>query len=210
MSSNLDEFRTVFGDYVPPERPTRSNWHGLCVCGHLDRYHSTTVGGTYELPESTVVTIAGATVTRSFVFDGCVGALKKRSALDETMATDREAGTQIFTKVATCPCTDMRQVASVDRPNRFFCQGIPLDPADAMRHPFVSGFRAFTTHLSRRKAATADETWAEAELDRRFHWDETVRNCSISRCSATGGEVWPAFVNGDLLSELRCSAHRRP
>jgi hypothetical protein len=119
---------------------------------------------------------------------------------------DREARTGVLRVNPTCPCVTFQPVARVDRPNRYFCQRMPLDRSDPMRHPFIIGMKAFATHLSRRKDAAADPAWADAEFDRRFTWLDGVRVCGLAKCTTTDG-VWPVFVGGDR-SELRCAAHR--
>jgi len=208
-----DELTASFGeDFWAPtaSQVTKQNWHGLCVCGHLDRYHSPTVGGTYQLKESDSIPWRGQTYQRNYVLDGCVGALKRRNAEVETVSTDHDAKVMVYSLNVTCPCDNLRVVATVDRPSRFFNQQIANDTTLQARHPFMVGIRAFSTHLSRRKAATGKPDWADEEFDRRFTWGEDVRHCSISHCLVSGTDVWPTFVNGELLSELRCGAHRRP
>lgn len=206
--SLLQDFQRNFGVHSQTAAEARHNWAKLCVCGHLDRYHSPTVGGLYVLPAPFVKSNrAGVDYTLSTLFHGCVGALKRRNADHATVTTDTDAHTVTTTIHATCPCEEFRPVARVDRPNRYFNQQLPIDREDPARHPFNTGVRAFTTHLSRRKAATADPEWAAAELERRFTWLDGARECSLSHCLELA-DVWPVFVNGDGLSELRCPAHR--
>ena len=202
----LDQFRTAFGDdfFSPRAREAVSSVHEVCVCGHLDRYHSPDIGGAYRVPEPEVQK-SGTTTT---VFHGCVGAMKARNFEPFTLATNREERTVLKTIHATCPCEELRAVASVDRPNRFFNQRMPTDRSDSSRHPFQIGVRAFTTHLGKRKAVLKDPTWADREFEKRFTWLTETRVCSISTCRRAGEDVFPAFVNGDGLSELRCSSHR--
>ena len=206
--SLLEDFQRNFGVHTQTAAEARHNWHQLCVCGHLDRYHSPTVGGTFAIAEPKVVqNRAGVDYTNVTLFHGCVGALKKRNQDYATTTTDTDVHTVTLTIHATCPCEEFRPVVKVDRPNRYFNQQVPLDRLDPGRHPFNTGVRAFSTHLSRRKGAKADPNWAAAELERRFTWLEHMRLCSLSHCSETV-DVWPVFVNADGHSELRCPAHR--
>jgi hypothetical protein len=208
----LDDLKASFGDGVldrPTGRTSRSNWHELCVCGHIDRYHAPSTGGLYVLVPSRTVRLRDEEFTQSQEFTGCNGALPSRDFEDTTTAVDREAKTVTVTIHSTCPCTEFRPVVRVDRPNRMFNQRIPTDLRDQMRHPFVVGIRALTTFLAGRKDALADDGWAAAEFERRFAWIEENRRCSISRCRETGDGVWPCFVtDGEAHSELRCGPHR--
>jgi hypothetical protein len=208
----LDALRATFGEdslHPETEREPVHRWNELCVCGHIDRYHSPATGGTYRVPEPFSKRFGSEEGTVTTAFYGCVGALKVRG-FEEMTATDvdREAMTMVQRINPTCPCEDFRPVAKVDRPNRYFNQRMPKDPSDPLRHPLLVGIRAFTTFLHGRTAAKKDPKWAEREFDRRFVWDDAKRVCSMSRCKETGDEVWPGFVNGDGLSELRCGSHR--
>lgn len=210
--SIADQLKASFGeDVFNPNRdrqPTH-HWYELCVCGHIDRYHSPSTGGQYRITEETSVKILGGVEwTVGEAFFGCVGALHSRDFEEKTANVDHEKHINILVTNPTCPCTEFRPVARVDRPNRFFNQRMPKDQADPDRHPFVVGLRAFRSFLSNRVAAKKDPAWTDRELDRRFLWDETKRRCSISRCKVTGEDVWPCFVDGDGLSELRCGPHR--
>jgi hypothetical protein len=204
-----DEFRASFGeDFFDRKSPHAHgmNWRELCICGHLDRYHSPSIGGGYVLKDPWTVAFRGETINVTAAFFGCVGALKPRGFEEITETADREAMTKIERINPTCPCDDFRAVAMVDRPNRFFNQRMPTDRVDPDRHPFQTGVRAFMTHLSRRKQAMADPSWFEAELDRRFTWTEGKRICATVKCTETD-DVFPVFVDGER-SELRCSKHR--
>jgi hypothetical protein len=208
----LDDVRASFGDDFfdrSQEREPTHRWNELCVCGHIDRYHSPSIGGTYRIPEPFLKKVRGEDVTVTTAFYGCVGALKIRG-FEELTSTDvdREARTMVNRVNPTCPCIDFRPVAKVDRPNRYFNQRMPKDPSDPMRHPFLVGIRAFRTFLSGRVQAKKDDRWAEREFDRRFVWLEGKQVCSMSRCKETGDGVYPGFVNDDRLSELRCGPHR--
>ena len=207
----LDDFKASFGeDALAPagNRSGDSNWHELCTCGHLDRFHPDTIGGTIPVADPVEKTWPGgeegAVVT---VLNGCVGALPPRGFEYETVTFNREVFTQTITRHPTCPCTEFRGVARVDRPNRYFCQRMPKDREDQLRHPFQAGIRAFSTHLGKRKAAQSNPDWATAEFDRRFTWLPDARVCSLSKCNATA-DVWPVFVDADDRSELRCPKHR--
>ena len=202
----LDEIRAAYGDDFFDRRPrsTIPSIHGLCICGHLDRYHSPSIGGLYVVPGP----VEQRSGTVSTVFHGCVGALRSRGFEAETVTANREERTAVRMINPTCPCEDLRTPVSVDRPNRFFNQRMPADRSDNSRHPFMTGIRAFTTHLSKRKAAVEDPTWVDREFEDRFRWVDDMRVCSISTCKVMGEDVFPAFVNGDGLSELRCSSHR--
>jgi hypothetical protein len=212
----LDDLKDNFGDGVldrPTGRTSQSNWHDLCVCGHLDRYHAPSTGGLYELVPTRTVSSRGEEFTQSQTFTGCVGALMARGLDDVTTVVDREAKTVTQTINPTCPCTEFRPVVHVDRPNRFFNQRIPADLGDRTRHPFIVGIRAFTTHLGKRKAADPERggspEWVTAEFERRFTWIEENRRCDISRCRTADETVWPCFVtDGEAISELRCGSHR--
>jgi hypothetical protein len=218
----LDDFRDRFGPDAlkTPERKPVNNWHELCACGHLDRYHAKPIGGSYNALGSRTQRVGGQPVEVTFVFGGCVGAPPNRGAETTRYSdVDREARTMTETLIPTCPCEDFVPVACVDRPNRYFSQRVPLTSekqADPLRHPFLVGVRAFSTHLSRRRAALSDASWAAAEFDRRFVWLEQQRVCSMSRCEATDG-VWPVYLivrgvgaesDRDTVSTvLRCAKH---
>jgi hypothetical protein len=205
----VDEITASFGqDFFRPasERATNHNWLELCTCGHTDRHHSPSIGGSFVIPEDTVTVIRGQAVTETTRFHGCNGALAVRGFEKTTVAINRETGVQTTTVVVTCPCTQFRPVAKVDRPNRYWNQRMPAT-RDRERHPFMVGCRAFLTFLGRRRRALSDPDWAAAEFDRRFMWLDGQRHCSISKCRSTD-DVWPVFVNDDRLSELRCPAHR--
>ncbi len=205
----LGELRAEFGDEFFTRKtaagPTH-NWHELCVCGHLDKYHATSTGGAYRVPEPTVKISRGVEWTQVVSFTGCVGALRPRGFQESTESADRETLVTTMTVHPTCPCTSFTPVARIDRPNRYTNQRIPVDRSDRSRHPFVLGLKAFSTHLSRRRAALADPTWPDREFERRFEWLPGKRVCGISKCQATDA-VWPVFVHDDR-SELRCPAHR--
>jgi hypothetical protein len=205
-----DELERSFGtDFFTPtvSQQDRHNWHELCVCGHLDRYHSESVGGVYRLPDPFIRSMGGEEVTISTVFSGCAGAMANRGFEGQTETPNRETRTIVNRINPTCPCVEFRAVVKVDRPNRYFNQRMPRDRKDPARHPFQVGIRAFTTHLSKRRAALSDPTWPDREFDRRFTWLDGARICAISRCQE-GADVWPVFINDDRLSELRCPAHR--
>jgi hypothetical protein len=205
----LDELRATLGEdfFTQPSRTSAENrvsWQPLCVCGHLTKYHSPTVGGEYVLPTTHSPANRAASYTTVVVFNGCKGPIALRNFETETIDTDHETMVTTQTLVPTCPCDEFREVAKVDRPNRFFNQRLPDDRKDANRHPFLIGLRAFSKHLAKRKAAQTDAEWATAEFDRRFEW--TARICGISKCRETDG-VLPTFVTDDR-SELRCPKHR--
>lgn len=215
----IDELRASFGpDFFSPEndREQHHNWLALCVCGHTARYHSPSTGdgASYRVSETstTLSPRDGAEWTNLTVFDGCVGALKPRGFEEITNDRDEDTHTVTARIHPTCPCTEFRPVAQVDRPNRFFNQRMPRadNRPDPARHPFQVGCRALRTHLSKRKAAQKDPAWADREFDRRFGWLPDARVCGISRCTETD-DVWPVFVDTDRASdrsELRCAKHR--
>jgi hypothetical protein len=214
----LDEIEASFGpDALKPSnaRTTYDRWHELCVCGHIDRYHGPSVGGSYPLKTGTSPDprdgAEGARVPRTQVLDGCLGAVQK-GWISDRAAWDDETQTVIERLPPTCPCTQLRPIVRVNRPNRYFNQRMPADRSDPSRHPFIVGVRAFTTHLSKRKDANPEKggtpEWATAEFLRRFIWIDGARTCSISRCTTADESVWPCFVNGEALSELRCGSHR--
>jgi len=212
-----DELRTSFGEDFFDPTSTRSgpaNWFELCLCGHLSKHHSATVGGAYRLVEQRPKHMgSGRTVMITTMFDGCVGAHYPRNA--EKIVTenvDREANTMTERVIVTCACMKFQPVARIDRPNQYFRQRTPPvgDRENPLRHPFVVGVKAFTTHLSKRRAARpelgGDPAWVDAEFDRRFVWLDGARVCGLSKCTETDG-VWPVYVDGDR-SELRCPQHR--
>lgn len=204
-----DEMRSGYGDdffHPSSDREPYHNWHELCVCGHLDRYHSPSVGGTYRLTETRTQVIRGEDVTVTTAFLGCVGAMPGRGFEAETLTVDHEARTMVTRINPTCPCESFTPVARLDRPNRFFNQRLPRDRNDHARHPMAVGVRAFLTHLSKRKAAVTDPDWVDLEFDRRFVWIPKKRRCGLSKCAETA-DVWPVFVDGER-SELRCGPHR--
>jgi hypothetical protein len=200
-----DELTDLVGDGVVPYIQERRRWLGLCVCGHISTQHSQSVGGEYipaPLTDTTPPTIER--------FDGCRGALAGgRKPTEEYV---REGDVIVKLTLATCPCERFRPIAKVDRPGRFFNQAIPRDREDYIRHPFLTGIRAYRTRISKFKAIDGDPVKTAAELDRRFEWLPGARICSISRCKATD-DVWPVFVSEGSdgtrsHSELRCLAHR--
>ena len=126
-------------------------WYKLCVCGHLDRYHSPTIGGTFEVVPTEEKTFPdGRRMVYHHVVEGCRGAMVNRG--QSTVRDEREETEELITRtetfVATCPCDDFRPVAKVDQPNRSFNQRMPDRPRRRARHPFQVGIRAFSTHLS--------------------------------------------------------------
>jgi hypothetical protein len=211
----LDDLTSSFGPEAlqPRLSPGRgaSHWLGLCVCGHTAKAHSPSIGGEFVLAAPKDKTLPdGRAMEYRMLFDGCRGAVTNRAEVterEENGVTDTLVYThEIF--LPTCPCPEFREVAKVDRPNRYFNQRIPRksgDWEDPLRHPFAIGIRAFNTFLSKRRAALSDPAWAIAEFERRFEW--THRRCALSRCKASDG-VWPVYINVELDSELRCAAHR--
>ena len=203
-----DDVRRLGPDFLSParDRLVNHNWRELCVCGHLDRYHSESTGGAYQLPATVTKTRLGEQVTVSYAFVGCVGAVMPRGMDDIAWTNDRETHTDVGRIVPTCPCEEFRPVAKVDRPNRMFNQRMPKDRESMERHPFQVGVRALITFLNGRVAAETDPDWVDQELDRRFLWIDGRRVCGMSRCKETD-DVWPVFVDGER-SELRCGPHR--
>jgi len=209
----LDDYLATFGpDALQPTTGPGLGphaWHAVCVCGHLQKHHSEDVGGLFELQP---VEERELTDGRKFVFEqrftGCRGAMVSKGV--ETIVEEHTETEELLTRtetfLATCPCEEFREVARVDRPNRYWNQRIPVNRDDGVRHPMSVGIRAFVTFLSRRRAALADPAWATTEFKRRFEWG--TRRCQISGCTADGDGVWPAFVTDEGLSELRCAAHR--
>src|SRR4051812_23150229 len=118
----LSEIRASFGDdfFAPSATAAmKHNWAELCVCGHLDRYHSVSTGGTYQpaVPDETRANSRGEEwqfVTR---VDGCVGAMRSRNVDRETVTRNPETRTEVTLVHPTCPCEEFRPVAKVDRPN---------------------------------------------------------------------------------------------
>lgn len=206
----LDSIKAILGEDLgePEPRDTtdrgRHNWQELCVCGHLGRWHAPVVGGSFEF-RLTETRFRGETVRVIHQFEGCQGAMPSRNFETETMTADHDKMTLTVVHNCTCPCTEFRPVVRVDRPNRFFNQRVHPD-----RHPFAVGVRAFTKHLSKRKGALEDETgtWVGLEFDRRFVWIPEAQKCSISNCKVKGEDCFPAYVNDDRHSEMRCGKHR--
>lgn len=206
----LDEFRRAYGNDLG--RPSEidydrgKNWLELCVCGHVSRYHPTTAGGRWNVPPVAKRVIRETEVTVIQVSQGCCGAMPPRNFEGEVTDVNFDTNVMTITHVATCPCRELRPIANVDRPNRYFNQRINPE-----RHPFAVGVRAFTTHLTRLKSvrqAKDPEAMSETVFDRRFVWIEGQRRCSISSCKAQGEGVLPCFVNDELHSEMRCEKHR--
>jgi len=204
----IDELRDSLGDdfFLPrADRPEAHAWHELCPCGHLRKAHSPDISGTYRLFPSREVTRGRETYTETQVMHGCNGALAARGFDKLTPFMDRDAHTITSTVNVTCPCTEFRAVARVDRPNRMFNQKTAIGQGYG-RHPFQLGMKALRTFLGNRKAAQTNPTWADEEFDRRFEWLPGKRRCAISRCEETE-DVWACYIN-DETSELRCAAHR--
>jgi hypothetical protein len=206
-----DELKQAFGEeFFQTQRWGRPpNWFELCVCGHRDRSHGPSIGGTF-LDEEDDRTIAGRPVHYRRSLDGCAGAMTSPSFERETDTPDLVAGTMTVTINATCLCLKFQPVAKVDRPGRMFNQRIPLDRTSYLWHPFMTGVRAFNTFLSRRKDADPDRggdpSWVDQEFERRFTWLD--RRCAHLTCHTTDG-VWPTYVDGQVdRSELRCAQHR--
>lgn len=201
----LDEIREQFGEAAlqprPPGQRGPQAWYELCVCGHLGKFHSPDIGGSFVIPAPTS-TPRGAT---RHDFTGCRGAISGPGAETESLSIDhdREPPLMVTTLLRTCPCSQLRPVVRLDRPGRFFNQRV-ADRKDPTRHPFMVGIRAFRTHLSKRRMALSDPTWADAEFERRFVW--TARVCDIGECKVTEA-VFPVFINDDT-TELRCPKHR--
>jgi len=209
----LDDLTNSFGPDALKPRPGSGrgapSWHGLCVCGHLQRFHSTDVDGTFRMREGFESTFPdGSRMVTSHVFHGCRGSMVSKGQETVTEVKDETADpmTTVVTFLATCPCPEFREIAKVDRPNRYFNQRVPTDWEDPLRHPLIIGIRAFNTFLSHRRRALSDPTWAAAEFDRRFEW--THRRCALSRCEVAGDGVWPVYLNPEMDIELRCAAHR--
>jgi len=184
------------------------NWQLLCTCGHLRRYHSEDIGGAFVLASPIDKTLGdGRQFSYRQRFTGCRGAMVSRGVptAREENDTAGDPVTRIEILLPTCPCTKFREVAKVDRPNRYFNQRVPDKKDDPLRHPMTVGLRAMSTFLSRRRRALSDPSWAAAEADRRFEW--THRRCALSKCEETD-DVWAVFINSDGDSELRCSKHR--
>ena len=159
-----DEVKNSFGqDFFTRkrERAGYHNWFKICTCGHLDRYHGESIGGAYRVPPPFPRSIGGLEVTVSAALDGCVGAMPDRGFQTETKMMDREARTQTTVVHPTCPCVEFHAIADIDRPNRYWNQRLPIDRKDHGRHPFLTGLRAFSTHLSKRRAALSNPAWAE-------------------------------------------------
>ena len=179
------------------------------MCGHIAKFHAESIGGEYRTPETRVQRISGQEVTVTTSFDGCVGAMPSRSFETETQTVNREALTMTTVINPTCPCTDFRPIANIDRPNRYWNQRLPMDRNDRERHPFLVGLRAFSTHLSKRRAALSDPAWAEAELERRFTWIDGKRVCGLSRCTETA-DVWPVLRQRRAVRTEVCSSTVSP
>src|SRR4051812_49291717 len=76
----LDELKDTLGEsfFTQPARTgaeSRVSWQPICCCGHLQKYHSATVGGTYVLPDPGAAILHGETYARVIVFNGCRGAI---------------------------------------------------------------------------------------------------------------------------------------
>lgn len=210
----IDDLKTSFGDDVLDPRPTARpahSWAELCPCGHTDRYHSPSIGGTYQLRDPYTKRVGGVDYVITTVLAGCVGAPRPKNAPTLEQIPHPESKTGTDRVVPSCPCDEFRPVAKIDKPNRLFNQRMPLNRTDPVRHPFLVGCRALGTHLSRRKDADPDRggdpAWATAEFDKRLVWLDGARVCGLSKCTATGDGVWPVFIDG-VRSELRCAAHR--
>jgi hypothetical protein len=213
--SILDEITASFGpDALKPSgtREIYDRWCQVCTCGHLDVHHSESVGGGYQpITGTTRAPDGGPEWDRVQQLNGCVGAMVK-GGYEEHPESIAESRVVVMHVTPTCPCVKFQPLAKVNRPNRAFNQRMPVNRSDHSRHPFITGIRAFTTHLSKRKAADPERggspEWATAEFSRRFTWLDGARVCGISRCTKSDGDVWPCFVSDDGRSELRCGAHR--
>lgn len=214
----MDELRAYLGDDLgrgdATERTDRIRWVQVCVCGHLSTAHSPSIGGDFPLPtEPREFTAGGAPIREIQTMDGCAGEMPNKAfeRFTKTTETVDDVLLSTVTVNATCPCPEMRAIAMVDRPHRYFNQKRPADRADPARHPFMVGLRAYRTRIGKLKRANPldhgdGEAWADAEFDRRFQWLTGKRVCGISACKVTD-DVWPVFVHDDR-SELRCAKHR--
>lgn len=217
--STMDELRAYLGDDLgrgePTDRTDRIRWVEVCVCGHLVTAHAPGIGGEHPLEEPRDVTASHKLFREIQAMDGCDGAMPNKSFERFTKSVETIDGALVSTiRInATCPCTQNRPVAAVDRPHRYFNQKRPADWKDPHKHPFMVGLRAYRTRIGKLKRAVAEgDEWADAEFDRRFQWLTGKRVCGISACTTTD-DVWPVFVDTETgrvpeRSELRCAQHR--
>lgn len=195
------ELNAILGTITPSDTATpRQNWETVCVCGHLERYHSESVGGTAEPPSYE------RDRGLPYAFHGCRGELATKGFVVRSHVR-QDNGPPVLTENPTCPCREFRPVAEVDRVNRMFNQRRPKDRSDRGRHPFMTGCRAMRTRISKLKAVDGDPAKRDAEFERRFHWLDGARVCGAPECTATD-DVWPVFVDDRDRSELRCEKHR--
>src|SRR4051812_15666124 len=111
MTSVSAELAALVGiESTASERPEAHNWRELCVCGHLDRYHSESVGGMAERPGP-----GGLPLDVPYVFHGCNGELPPRGTI-RRVPERQDNGPTLVREMATCPCEEFRAVARVDRP----------------------------------------------------------------------------------------------
>ena len=202
MDSVSAELAALVGvESTASERPEIHNWREICCCGHLVHYHCVSTGGT--APERP----SGLPAAIPYVFHGCIGELPPKGTIRRAIDPPGRRPGADLARWPTCPCTEHRPVARVDRPSRFFNQKRPANREDFTRHPFLTGMRAYRTRIGRIKAIDGDIAKRDAEFDRRFEWLDGKRMCARGKCTETA-DVWPVFVDADDRSELRCPQHR--
>lgn len=178
-------------------RTDEPRWQSLCVCGHLEQHHSASVGGSHPTDEAGL----------PFDFDGCTGAMRqvgrRRAQRDSTgKVGDRtqfqvtDAGPATVVPV-TCPCTEFRPVAEVDRLGGRFRQR-----AHATAHPFLSGMRGMLKTLER----MANDRVVDLDdlLEARFRWTVPL---TCQQCASTD-DVFPSWTVPGKESGLLCGECR--
>lgn len=225
LLSMFDEMREAEEQQIAEGRikPRSGTWRRICVCGHLEKYHSEAIGGEIPADRTVEVNHPIKPYTKHFVSIGCAGPPQSKGADRRTTTANEDRTVHTETLHPTCPCLKFQPVAEALSPRFRFNQKLPLVIGSRVRdyswnrHPLAMGFRATVTSCSNLKVVKAkqSEDWPERKIDElvmqlvneRFRWLDGAQECWTPGCKRTGNEVRPVFVENDQ-SEMRCSDHR--
>lgn len=178
------------------------NWQRVCICGHLEEHHGEGIGGTHP----TVDPIDRLPVQ----LDGCTGAMRatgpRRADRDgrgrqRDRSVQKKVGNRVVNEVpVTCPCTEFRPVATVDRGAGRFRQRVHRN-----NHPMVPAMRGqlkIWERMADRQGIDLDTFVAS-----RFEWLVELR---CEQCRSTDG-AFPSYTVpgrefGMLCAECRDKA----